>query len=166
MIAIVIFVLIGFIVGHKISGINGAWRIFLTLTLGGMGFITGTLIAYLIGVLPLSSEYVVTEKIELVALQDTGGIRGEFFLGSGSIESEFYYVFYKKTKNGSIKFDKIQANNAVSIWEEERKDGKIDILKKKFKSKFGILFALSETTKYEIFIPKSSILKNFQLDLK
>lgn len=113
---------------------------------------------------PQKDEYVLDSQLELVALQDNNGIHGDFFLGSGFIESELYYVFYYKyeDKEGAgFKTDRILAKNAI-VYEQIRNDGLVKI----YKFSRGGFLRKTVFERYEIFIPKGSILRQFQLDAK
>lgn len=111
----------------------------------------------------IPKDYVVCKEIELVAMQDNEYLQGSFFLGSGYIESELYYVFYQKEGSG-IKFNKIPRERVV-IYEEERNDGVMKIYIARFKPKWCNAIALSRA-KCRIFIPKGTIIQKFNLDLK
>lgn len=135
-----------------------------------LGALTGLMIAFGIGEPIPVKEF--AKEIKLVALKDTSGIRGTFFLGSGSVRQEFYYFFYKKEKDGSVTFDKLLARN-VKIYEEERKDGVIKAFEKRPIKKISLsLFGFHHPAngdrdqRYEIHIPKGSIERTFKLDLQ
>ena len=116
------------------------------------------------------------ETRQLVAVQDNVGIQGKFFLGCGEINSDVvYFVYYYKTADGIIKFDKILADQ-IEIIEEDRSDGVMEkrlktrrrVLKdKKFFSRlFFIDIGASITVHYRFYIPKGSVITNYRLDLR
>jgi hypothetical protein len=131
---------------------------------GFLGLFLGLGLAWVIGT-TLPSKYVLKSQIELVAMQDTANVQGSFFLGSGTIESKPYYVFYQKTGKG-LKFGKIPVENVIVYEEKGRTDGLINVYAKRFTKDVYKLFAVVSGTRYEIFIPKGSILRDFKLDLK
>ncbi len=56
------------------------------------------------------TEVEVVDSSEIVALQDTSSVSGSFFLGSGSVNNNDYYVFYIDTESG-YKREKINADS-------------------------------------------------------
>lgn len=110
---------------------------------------------------PDEKNYSLEKTLELVVLQDNVGFQqGRFYLGSGFIGHRLSYVFYYK-EGGGFRLDKIFAEN-TTVYEQERNDGLIKI----YKFKKAGLIQDSWFTRYEIFIPKGSILQQFQLDAK
>jgi len=169
MIPVILGFVLGIIFGRKLIknvGIGDVVSVIMTLIAGFIGAGIGIIIAIGIGVF-LPSEYVLDNQIEIVALKDNRSIEGDFFLGCGSINSEFYYFFYKKEKDGSLTFDKIAANSHTKIYEEERKDGMIEIFEKRFIKESHYIFGVPfDSPKCKIHVPKGSVLRQFELDLK
>lgn len=56
-------------------------------------------------------KYDVLEKTEIISLQDTNGVSGNFYLGCGSIDGELYYAYYYETEYG-IKYGSISGENS------------------------------------------------------
>lgn len=136
--------------------------------LGAMGFalILSFFCIFLID-LNLPREYILDKEMELVSFKDTVNIEGKFFLGTGNIGSELYYVFYQKEEDGGIKFGKLPVKE-VTIYETGEK-GYIQIYNLKLKEKryYSLGFSdLLNKRKYKVFIPKGSILQEFKLDLE
>ncbi|MDD3101688.1 MAG: hypothetical protein PHE59_00875 [Patescibacteria group bacterium] len=122
----------------------------------------------------------------LVALRDKSGseTRGDFFIGTGNIETDnkMFYYYYYRTSDGGIKFGKVSVDSGVTIYEEDRNDGVIEmqeIVNKKifipntFWKKM-ICFGSVKTTKIRtwkkpnkitIRIPKGSIKSGLNLNL-
>jgi hypothetical protein len=141
--------------------IEGLWVGFL------IGAIIGPLTALKIGTF-FPKTYVLTETTELVALHDNSASQGNFFLGCGTMDSEFCYVFYQKEGN-AVKFRKISAENydAPIIFEEDRSDAVLQKYNERFVNEANVRWGIFiGSIKYEFHIPKGSILKNFQLDLR
>ncbi|MFW6219746.1 MAG: hypothetical protein ACOC33_02815 [bacterium] len=118
------------------------------------------------------------KEYELVSLNDNRDIHGGagmiFFVGSGYINQELYYYFYvKDIKTGLIEFKKEYAENNYydKIYIKE-----IDGNEKPRFVKYGYFLKdkesifydpyLIENSKSILYVPKGSVLKNFNLDLK
>lgn len=108
------------------------------------------------------AEYKYAGDIHLVALQDTQGVEGRFFLGSGSINSAPTYTFYYEDGTGAIKRGSIWAYG-VAVYEEDREDAFIRVEKKDNIRPFGIEFT---GDRYEVHVPKGTVLRTFKLDLE
>lgn len=52
-----------------------------------------------------------TFKDELISLNLDGKTSGSFFLGTGTIDNDFYYFYYAKDKDGFITFNKRYATS-------------------------------------------------------
>jgi len=132
------------------------------------GMLGGLMLIIILGI-SFPKKYVEVSKTELVAFDDNSALMGHFFLGSGSINENFYYFFCKKDVLGRIKFEKISAAyGKIFITEEDRSNGVLIKHKKKFLNKKDHLWGIivNYELKYEIRIPKGSILRQFNLDLK
>lgn len=168
MVFMVIFALAGLVVGwlkleYKDELSDYAMGVFMSVIFGFFGLLLGFGISVGVGA-ALPKEYVLDKQMELVAIQDTSGIQGRFFLGAGTIESKFYYVFYQRERNG-IRFGNVPAENAV-VYEENRDDGLIKEYDKRFMAGWHDFFGATWGERYDIFIPEGSILHEFNLDLK
>lgn len=162
--ALVGLVLGWLIVDHKSDLADCVFGVAFSVVMAVLGFAIGIGISFGVGA-ALPKEYVMDRQIELVTIQDTSGIQGSFFLGTGHIESKSYYVFYQKEGNG-VRFGKVSAEKAV-VYEEERNGGLIKTYTRQFTSGWHNAFGTTlGGEKYEIFIPQGSILHEFQLDLK
>jgi len=133
-----------------------------------MFIFVGVMLGLLIGVLAgnfIPKYKVVSNTVKIVSLRNGDGITGSFFLGSGSIGSEQYYFYYKKVGNG-YQQGKLMADDKVTVFEEERKDGEIRIYVSNFVSKsyFWVAFPVCMfEPKYEFHIPNGSLKMNFTL---
>lgn len=131
-----------------------------------IGFMGGAGVAAVVGMFP-EKQLVESGRTELVALKDSQGIEGNFFLGSGQVNSEMFYFFYYSCGNSCSVFGKIPAFNARVY--EDSESPHIKYFKKVFKNQAWNNFALpslgdNETS--EIHIPKGSIKQGFSLDLQ
>jgi len=107
---------------HTIGGyfFMGLFYLFI---IGFAAFICGG-IAYGIGQ-GFEDHAVEGEHSSLLAIRDKDGIEGRFFLGSGFISSQPYYFYYESLKNGGFRPGKIQADDSVTVFEEDRTDAEL-----------------------------------------
>jgi hypothetical protein len=137
-------------------------RIAESIIAGVFGFIIGFIIA-----LAFPCDYVYSSKYTyLEAIGDNQSTSGDFFLGTGSIESTMYYHYYYKTKTG-FKYGKIKAKEATLIYSNnhpsiERIYRYEDV--NDWRHNFSIIN--SSLVKTNIHIPKSSITSNYKFDLQ
>lgn len=133
-----------------------------TVVFGAFGLLLGGGIASFIGyAFPQRAEP--SDRYELVALRDNIGMSGSFFLGTGSIDQEITYFFYRKEGTG-FKADKV--SNAV-IFEDEETQPYVQKYDSEFKNSFWDIFVFPmKEYPTEIHIPKGSILQNYTLNLK
>ena len=171
MIFIIICLLISFyfIVQFWKDTLNGIGEnICATVFLPFMGIVTGAILWVSIGsVIGCFMPTVdIKETKELYALQDGSEISGSFFLGSGRIDEEMYYVYMvKEDKGKQMKTLKIDANN---IYLNDNVDTPtLDIYSKDFKYEWIYWFAMVGTDcKYVFNIPSGSIDYKYNIDLK
>ena len=127
--------------------------------------IATSLIASIIGIFP-KTEMVKGDKVQIVAISDGSATGGSFFLGCGSVKETSYYFYYKKMSNGGFKQEKIKVSDAI-IFEDSTKAPSIQFYHEDYVNKgwhnWAILFYSSTA---EIFVPKGSIVQNFNFDLK
>lgn len=132
--------------------------------IGFFGFIIGGLIS-----IPLDSflprQWVKVGEVKLVSVRDQDGFQGSFFLGSGNIESVPYYFYYKELNNGGFQPSRVRANNQVTIYEEDRKNGKLEYYEYILKNQSlnWLVFDKSKGLVYDFRIPKGSIKRSFSL---
>lgn len=128
-----------------------------------IGFLIG--LAIIIGIGYLPPQYFAEKKaVELVALKDNVATEGNFFLGSGHIEGELMYFYLKKEGDG-YRAGKIEAEKVV-IFEAENMTPHIQWYSSKFKNWNWNLIAMPTKEKIEIFLPPSSIIRNYKIDLE
>jgi len=139
---------------------------------GVIGIVVFTVIMALVGCLPalifgipFEKQWVETEQVKLLSLRSADGVKGNFFLGSGSIGTKQYYFFYKE-KGVGYQPGKVEANGNVIVYEEEgRHDGLIKTYKKEFTSTFWVSLIAQTwpSERYDFFIPVGSLKKDFIL---
>lgn len=79
------------------------------------GLVAFLLIVFISEISGFAAKDVVVEdtNVELVATSTTAGTEGSFFLIAGTIDQEFYYLYYWKDGSGGIHFDKIKMDRAI-----------------------------------------------------
>ncbi len=107
-------------------------------------------------------EREIYKETRLVSLQDSIDVKGQFFLFGGSIEGEPYYYFYKELSSGGYQLDKIEAYRVI-IFEEDR-DNALMVQYRNIYEKTSWSFRVAEYSKYEIYIPRGTLIRNFRLD--
>lgn len=122
-----------------------------------------------------SEEPVLKETTEIYTLADRYSVKGNFFLGSGSISSEDYYYYIKDTDKGKIT-DKIPQKDTF-ITEDNSQKPRIEEYAYKGERNASKDFWLSidfgenkedfsyNTAYYRVFIPKNTIKTDFAVDL-
>jgi len=113
----------------------------------------------------LPSYYVVEKSIfDLESIQDGSKMQGQFFLGSGYINEQMHYSFYLNEEKG-YKLYSISSNDAHIRYTNNKP--KLEMLEEKKSNAFINNFSLCELkTNYIIYVPKGSILQNYDLDAK
>ena len=146
-------------VGEKICA-----TIFLPLMAIGVGFVLWFSIGFIIGSFMPTVD--IKETKELYALQDNNEISGSFFLGSGRIDEEMYYVYIiKEDKGKQIQTLEIDANEIY--FNDSTDTPTLDIYSKDFKYKWMYWFAMpSWDCEYIFNIPPDSIDYKYNIDLK
>lgn len=125
---------------------------------GGLLFLLCWGIGYL---MPKHLE--VEKTIALVSINNSIGIQGSFFLGSGFIESKQYYFYMEKLGSSFIPH-KVVVEDNVFITENSQEKPKIIFYTFKFKSKYTNLIAVYPSKEViEIVIPKNSVKYGFNL---
>jgi hypothetical protein len=147
--------------------------------------ISGTLVGVIIGIvvgigvgfildvtLPYETHEFESERVELVALGDTNLLHGTFFLGSGQINSDMYYLFFFKAPDGGKKFDKVNAKN-TTVYEEDRSDAYlVRIGQQEQRPNSTYLWLLPKFLVHDVYnyyyaihVPKGTIKTGYNLDL-
>lgn len=125
------------------------------------------------------SEEYISESVSIVALQDNRDVNGQFFLGAGGIQQDsYYYAYYDEY--GDILTDKIPSSNC-KIQEDSNKKPCLERhnfrvpLKQQESLAFKLFYVgfnkngdsiLDYNHYYRFTIPKGSIIKNYEVDLK
>ena len=116
-------------------------------------------------------ELVLVEEIQLESFGDYPDLEGEFFLGYSKVFTgfryEFYYVYCYQTEQGASQLNVIPAEYGnVFIHQEDRENGVIKIYRSMPRNKWAGFPGFCQRLRYDIYIPKGSIAKNYKLDLE
>lgn len=148
------------------SVLEKIWECIKSVVVASIIWVIGTfIIAVIIGLFP-KTEFVKVDNVQVVAISDGGANSGSFFLGCGSVQEQSYYFYYKKLPNKGFKQERIRVSDAT-IFEDSTKTPSIQFYREYYVNKgwhnWAILFYGS---KADIFVPKGSIIRNFNFDLK
>lgn len=88
------------------------------LLCGGAGYGIGQLFPSA----PVEGEHQI-----LAAIRDKDGVSGQFFLGSGFVESKPYYFYYQNVAGGGLRPGKLDADGSVTVYQEARPDAELVI---------------------------------------
>lgn len=125
--------------------------------------VVGVLISGIIAFsLPMKTN-IYTYTVNIESLQDSNGVVGSFFLGSGTIGNEMCYIFYQEN-NGYYQLTKINSRYASIKYSSEKP--KITVYEQKPTDDLINIFALDilSEKEYIIEVPKGTILNNYKLD--
>ncbi len=126
-----------------------------------IGGALGVAVAFWLGLAGATRPVTVATE-ELVSLRNGEVASGHFFLGVGTLEGRQYYFYFKKQDSGFV-LEKL-ATDDVTIYEEDRADGRLVVLRKKFVSSRTYLWALPPLERiHRIHVPKGSIKRDFTL---
>ncbi|MFA6587923.1 MAG: hypothetical protein WCT08_02540 [Patescibacteria group bacterium] len=125
----------------------------------------GLILAFLVGSC-FKQQMVQVQEIPLIALRGSALPSGNFFLGTGQLDAEMYYWFYRRLPedDNCFQVEKLKADNEVIyLYEEDRPDGVL----RKFQSDFvnhSHLFGFPAIKlRFEFHVPRGSIARNFAL---
>jgi len=158
------------VIWMNVDDYNDFWS---NLFIGGILFVFIMAMSFLVGVVVtmfvgdmLPSKTVRTDEHGLVAMEDQNGLHGDFFLGTGSIGSEWKFAYYEKGDDGSVKLKVVDVEDA-KIFEDGGDDPRVVVYKKELANKdlkrWGVLGESHYS--YEFHIPQGSITNQFKLDL-
>lgn len=148
-------------VGALAGGLAG---IFLSL------FLCGLVLPIVCESCHADTELVVVEEQELVALKDTSGISGSFFLGCGSIESDqyIYYVAYEEGKGYSVSKKSTDSAYIAYLSDENckyNKPTKVEY-KEDWKSRTLRFITWAPSWWTTFYVPEGSVIENYyEVDL-
>lgn len=156
------------IIGGIVSGwgavdkvLQGLLGIFIGAIIGLILMFASLVIAHLI----FDTEYVYIDTKEVYALQDNMNTTGQFFLGSGSVDSKMKYYFIVKEDKGM----NMQSVDAKESYVNEIDNAKPNVnhYQQQFKNKtVQWLTPAWPSDEYIFEIPTDSIIQNYNIDLQ
>jgi hypothetical protein len=99
----------------------------------------------------------------IISLKDTMFVNGRFALGSGYIDEKPAFIYYQVVNNG-YQLKSVPADQTIVIEDENDKPYIKETLSVNYARLSGMRSVNSYKTKYEIHVPKDTIVKNFNLD--
>lgn len=112
--------------------------------------------------LVLPHHHVVYMTYDIVALQDGQGPQGQFFLGSGSVDSQLKFFFYEKVANNGIEGKSVTSDEAT-VYQSDSNRPHVDELVDSY-GRWNWL-AGNFYHHYNIYIPPNSLKSGYTLDL-
>jgi len=136
----------------------------------GLFVMISTAILFVCGVV-MSIKVSTTEELSRVeksyniySLRNEDGISGTFFLGSGSIENEIYYVVLAKNKHGYYQEIIKGTVYFVESDEETPRVEKIDYYKYGVNESMLFNFSWVQRKHYVIYVPKNTLIIDYRID--
>lgn len=163
MITILIFIIIGLLIGFFISySENEDWLISLVFVFVGtvIGFFIGLFVSIILPMETYEKEY--SYKIE--SLQDNNNTNGNFFLGCGQVNGKMIYSLYYE-EEGFYKLKQLDYNLVKIKYSENQP--KITVFEKVLTNNIINYFAVDfdiNSKRYIIEVPKGTIKNNYTLD--
>ena len=109
-------------------------------------------------------EVKLVNTTNIIALKDSAGNSGSFFLGSGYIDDDLYYYYAAETERG-YKVDKIKASNCYTRYSDDTP--RIEEYKAVgFKNWYDYIYAMPSVSYKVVYIPEGSITNVFEVDLE
>ncbi len=122
------------------------------------------LVAAIIGTCISSNEVVYEETVTpIVALEDNATSNGSFFLGTGAVKDSIHYYYMIETECGYT-LQNVAVSEAYIKYDTEPR-----IVVENgcgFKHWYNNIWALPTHTRITIYVPKGTILNNYNIDLK
>lgn len=168
-------ILIGFIIGFTIYCIVASKNygfdeviFFESFFSGLIGLMIGVLICGIMAIAPVPTKEVIVSDVPICAMKDTMGVEGSFFLGSGSIDSEFKYVYATKTDKGIKIQNPIDASKAYINYIKEDEQPHITEVDTQFSNDILNFFFCGDMKPSEtyIYVPEGTIEEVYNIDLK
>ena len=107
-----------------------------------------------------------TEKESIIALKDNNLPTGDFFVGSGYIDSDLYYYYFTENEDGGKEFHSVKAKE-VTLYDDVKKETAY-IETKEMRNSNPIInfFFITDKQKQEIHIPEGSVDYSFSVNLE
>jgi|GEM_PF-4304079 len=129
---------------------------------GGVGMLVGSGIALLVGN-QMAGHWSETQTYDLASLHSNDGVAGHFFLGSGNLEGQTYYVFNTVTANGGIVPNRLQVDpsNTIVYENQPTKDPRELVFGWELDNPNASWIAMTNGTRYEFHVPPGTVQRNF-----
>ncbi len=138
-------------------------NLLMTVIVTGVGWLVGNGVGLLIA-MAVPQHWAEVSKVDLVNLRDADGVEGNFFLGSGHIESTPYYFCYYEISDGGFVPWRVKADGDVTIYEEDRQDASLVRYQEVFKNQAWEWIAVDfHSDRYTFHIPKGTIKRGYSL---
>ena len=98
---------------------------------------------------------------EVMCLNDNSMMSGRFYLRSGYIEEDLYYLYGYKTKSGGMKTQKVKAKNATVYF-----DDSAEPCVKWYTETKRFWFITSTSYSCDIYVPTDSLVADYTIDLQ
>lgn len=121
-------------------------------------------------VLPYKYETKVVSVKPIYSVEDVNSINGKFVIGTGSVDQDIVYYYYVQEKEG-LKLEHVNSNDAYIV-ESNKKPVIETIVEKPVYTKpwieeiIGISPIQSSVTYYKLFVPRNTIKKVFDLQIR
>ena len=165
MITIILFTLIGVIIAIFIFWRN--YRIFdyllievilNTILLALVGFIVGLMVMI---ALPAETIEKKVCSYNIINIQDNNSTSGHFILGTGRVNDEMVYSFYYEN-NGQYRLKQVDVDMTVIQYDSIARIEKYKTVKTE--STINLFAYDSPNERYVIFVPRGTIIANYNLD--
>lgn len=139
-------------------------KILVTLSVGCLGMLVGLALATVITLAepaytPLTTT---TQSYDLVAIKTSSSISGSFFLGTGSLNGTFYYLYYTEGPGG-ISFQKLPMERVLV--HEGSGEAKVVITNRFWQGNTFTLWDLQSYSSYDFYVPDGSIDRSINTSL-
>ena len=150
--------------GNVGKTITVAWTVFLV----GVVVVFVGCLGYQILFAPQPHDELIGSDTRIVSLQDSGTIKGSFFLGCGNFKGVMQYTAYAVTDDGGYKLIQLPVDS-TTIYEDEEDDPKVIEYRMMVVSPEDEILRESNNNRwdypyYEIHIPSGTIIQQYNLD--
>lgn len=118
-----------------------------------------------IGMALPSDEVWNTQETQIYSLKDNINSEGQFFLGTGSEKAHLYYWYVAIDEDGARTIHKLDADN-VKVYEDDEEIPRIVETWTHSSNFWHRFFAFTEMQTIKIYVPKDTIISNFEVDLE
>lgn len=129
------------------------------------GFFAGFMLGIFVPIALPTESIPVTKTYNIECLQDNSNVSGSFFIGCGSVNNEMKYSYYYDCGDSTYVLEQIDVDDVKIKYTNEKPH--IDKIKYKQTDNWINLFSFElRNPTYIIYVPKGSIMNNYNLDTK